>query len=166
MTERLHSDSDPYWLLAQLWRLRLQNSWLADNYNWEDHCAHGRLHAHDGSSVQGKYCSFTGCLLLLVAMQQAVWTGKSELQLAPVAKPSSFISDFPSRSEACFCSRLNHVHPAFDRDDRNGRVSFVLPISPRSNHANTRCRRRRGKPKTKLRLWGHTVDNRGVSRGS
>lgn len=69
------------WVAKQLacWQLQLR----------EDHCAHCLLHAHDGSSVKGKYCSYTGCLLLLllVAMQSAVWNSRKQ-QFAPVAEPS------------------------------------------------------------------------------
>lgn len=99
------------WVANQLagWQLQLR----------EEHCAHGLLHAYDGSSVQGKYCSFTGCLLLLVAMQSAVWTSKKQ-QFAPVAKPSSSGSDVLSKSEECFWSRLKHAHWLFDRNDSNG----------------------------------------------
>lgn len=146
------------WVAKQLarWQLQLR----------EDHCAHGLLHAHDGSSVQGKYCSIAGCLLLLlVAMQSAVWTSKKQ-HFAPVAKPPFSISDFLSHSEDCFWSRLKHAHWPVDRNDRNGVPSCFLPDSLSSSYTIIRCRKRRWRPKMKLWLWGHSVDNRGVSRGS
>lgn len=167
MTERLHSDSDPYWLLAQLWSLGLQNSWLADNCNWERTIVLKAFFMHmmappckeNIALTPGVCCCCCRCCCLWQCSRQSE-PGRSN-SLHQLSSLFSLISDFLSHTERCVWSRLKHTRWPFDRNDRNG-MHFCFY----SHYTIIRCWRRRWRPKMKLWLQGHSVATRGVTGGS